>query len=292
MCMLGRKFVERYLEYSRMKDSFLCVGIDPATADMRGKYSIPMDYINRLGESEALKEFCINVIEKVTPYAPVIKPNAQFLVYALGYDGLKEIADKIHEGSSLALLDIKLSDIGSTIDAGLYWIDRLGFDAVTFSPFPGYENGVDAVYKWSEEKQKGIFALCRMSNPGTHDYQSRMMDGEKFYKRLARDAFEHGSNGYVVGCTASEELEEIREIIGEETLILSPGLGAQGGDPEIALRYGTNSNGEGLIVSSSRGINFAYEELKWSFNRYAEASEQMAKKKRDELNSIRKKLGK
>jgi len=284
--------VEKYLELSRAKDSFLCVGVDPATADMRKKFTIPMNFIEEKGEAEALKEFCVNVIEAVTPYAPVIKPNAQFLVYALGYDGLKEIANAIHEGDSLALFDVKLSDIGSTIDAGLYWIDRLGFDAVTFSPFPGYENGVDAIYHWSEAKQKGIFALCRMSNPGTHDYQSRLMDGEKFYKRLARDAFDHGSNGYVVGCTASEELQEIREIIGEETLILSPGLGAQGGDPEVALRYGTNSVGEGLIVSSSRGINFAYEELGLGFEHYAEASGQMAKKKRDELNAIRKKLGK
>jgi len=290
--MLGRKFVEKYLELSRAKDSFLCVGVDPATADMRKKFTIPMDFIKERGEAGALKEFCLNTIDAVTPFAPIIKPNAQFLVYALGYDDLSEIVDKIHEGNSLSLLDIKLSDIGSTIDAGLYWIDRLGFDAVTFSPFPGYENGVDAVYRWSEEKQKGIFALCRMSNPGTHDYQSRVMDGEKFYKRLARDAFEHGSNGYVVGCTASEELQEIRDIIGEETLILSPGLGAQGGDPEIALRYGTNSVGEGLIVSSSRSINFAYESFGWGFDRYAEAAGQMAKKKRDELNVIRKKLGK
>ena len=284
--------MDKYLELSRVKDSFLCVGVDPATADIRNKYSIPMNYIKKKGETEALKEFCLNIIEAVTPYAPVIKPNAQFLVYALDFDGLKEIADKIHEGNSLALLDIKLSDIGTTIDAGLYWIDRLGFDAVTFSPFPGYDNGVDAIYRWSEEKQKGIFALCRMSNPGTHDYQSRLMDGEKFYKRLARDAFEHGSNGYVVGCTASEELMEIRDIIGEETLILSPGLGVQGGDPEIALKYGTNSEGEGLIVSSSRGINFAYTELGLPFDQYDEAAGQMAKKKRDELNAIRKKLGK
>jgi orotidine-5'-phosphate decarboxylase len=288
--MLGRKFVERYLEFSRMKDSFLCVGVDPATEAMRDRYTVPQKLIEAKGESEGLKEFCLNVIEAVTPYAPVIKPNAQFLVYALGYEGLKEIADKIHEGNSLALLDIKLSDIGSTIDAGLYWIDRLGYDAVTFSPFPGYENGVDAVYKWSEDKQKGIFALCRMSNPGTHDYQSRMMDGEEFYKRLARDAFNHGSNGYVVGCTASEELKDIREIIGEDTLILSPGLGAQGGDPETALKYGTNSNGEGLLVSSSRGINFAYEAMGVDWEKYAEASGQMAKKKRDELKVIQEKL--
>jgi orotidine-5'-phosphate decarboxylase len=290
--MLGRKFVEDYLELSRIKDSFLCVGVDPATADMRNNNYIPMDFIKEKGEAGAIEEFCLNLIEAVTPYAPVIKPNAQFLVYALGYDGLKAIADKIHEGESLALLDIKLSDIGTTIEAGLYWIDRLGFDAVTFSPFPGYENGVDAIYRWSKEKEKGIFALCRMSNPGTHDYQSRIMDGDKFYKLLAKDAFNHGSNGYVVGCTASKELKEIREIIGEEPLILSPGLGAQGGNPVAALRYGTNSEGEGLIISSSRGINFAYNTLGVKFERYAEAAGQMAKKRRDELNAIRKKLRK
>jgi orotidine-5'-phosphate decarboxylase len=288
--MLGRKFVDKYLELSRMKNSFLCVGVDPATADMRDRFYIPMDFIEERGEALALEEFCLGVIDAVTAYAPVIKPNAQFLVYSLGYDGLKKIVEKIHDGDSLALLDIKLSDIGSTIEAGLYWIDRLGFDAVTFSPFPGFENGVDAVYRWCEDRQKGIFALCRMSNPGTHDYQSREMDGEKFYKRLARDAFEHGSNGYVVGCTASEELREIRQIIGDEALILSPGLGAQGGDPEVALRYGMNRDGEGLIVSSSRSINFAYEALGLGFDRYAEAAGQMAKIKRDELNAIQKKV--
>jgi orotidine-5'-phosphate decarboxylase len=288
--MFGRKFVDRYLELSREKNSFLCVGVDPATSKMRDKFIIPLDYLEEKGESEAIKSFCLALINATTPYAPIIKPNAQFLVYLLGYSGLKEIVDKIHEGNSLALLDIKLSDIGSTIEAGLYWIDRLGFDAVTFSPFPGYENGVDAVYKWCKDKQKGIFALCRMSNPGTHDYQSRFMEGEQFYKRLARDAFDHGSNGFVVGCTASEELRDIRKIIGEDTLILSPGLGAQGGDPETALRYGTNANGEGLIVSSSRSIDFAYERLGWSFNRFAEAAGQMAKRKRDDLNSIQKNL--
>jgi orotidine 5'-phosphate decarboxylase subfamily 2 len=289
--MIGRKFVDRYLELSRIKNSILCVGIDPVTAEMRDQFNIPMSFIRAQGGSEGIREFCLNVIERVTPYAPIIKPNAQFIVYILGFEGLGDIVNKIHEGNSLALLDIKLSDIGSTIDAGLFWIDRLGFDAVTFSPFPGYQNGVDAVYRWGAEKEKGIFALCRMSNPGTHDYQSRLMDGEKFYKRLARDASKHGANGFVVGCTATNELYEIREIIGEEPLILSPGLGAQGGDPKVALRYGTNSNVEGLIVSSSRGINYAYEAFSWNFERYAEAAGLMAQKKRDELNAIRKKLG-
>jgi len=288
--MLGNGFVERYLETSRGKESFLCVGVDPVTEHIRKRGVVPPQLVKERGVKDAVKEFCLNVIEAAAPYAPVIKPNAQFLVYLMGFQDMKDIVDRIHRGGSLALLDIKLSDIGTTMDAGLYWIDQLGFDAVTFSPFPGYENGVDAVYRWAEQHDKGIFALCRMSNPGTHDYQSRLMDGEKFYIRLARDAFNHGSNGYVVGCTATDELGDIRAIIGEDGLILAPGLGAQGGDPVTALRLGTNSRGEGLIVSASREIIFAYEAMGVDWASYPEAAAEMAERKRDELNEIRRRL--
>ena len=285
--MLGRRFVEKYYELSREKESFLCVGLDPATRAFREKFVVPQPLIDRLGVSAGLERFCVNFVEAVAPYTPIIKPNAQFLVYPLGFNGLKAIVDSIHEGGCLALLDCKLSDIGTSMDAALHWIGELGFDAITFSPFPGYENGVDSVYRWSEERQKGIFALCRMSNPGTHDYQSRLMDGVPFYQRLTKDAADHGSNGFVVGCTATEELGVARGIIGEERLILAPGLGPQGGDPATAIRLGSNSQGEGLLVSSSRSVNYAYELMGWDWERFAEASAIQAKKSRDELNETR-----
>jgi len=288
--LLGRRFVEKYYELSREKESFLCVGLDPATRAMRDKYVVPQQLIEKHGIAGGLEKFCVDFVKAVAPYTPIIKPNAQFLVYALGFEGMKKIADAIHEGGCLALLDAKLSDIGTTMDAGLYWINEIGFDAVTFSPFPGYENGVDSVYKWAEKYQKGIFALCRMSNPGTHDYQSRIMDGIPFYQRLARDATEHGSNGFVVGCTAADELKVVREIIGDERLILAPGLGPQGGDPATAIKYGSNKQGEGLLVSSSRSVNYAYEVMKWDWEKFAEASAIQVKKSRDELNEARRKI--
>jgi orotidine-5'-phosphate decarboxylase len=288
--LLGRRFVEKYYELSREKDSFLCVGLDPATRALRDKYVVPQPLIEKYGVAGGLERFCVDFVKAVAPYTPIIKPNAQFLVYALGFDGMKTIAKAIHDGGCLALLDCKLSDIGTTMDAGLYWINELGFDAVTFSPFPGYENGVDSVYKWAEKYQKGIFALCRMSNPGTHDYQSRIMDGVPFYQRLARDATEHGSNGFVVGCTATDELRIVREIIGEERLILAPGLGPQGGDPATAIKSGTNKQGEGLLVSSSRSVNYAYEVMNWDWEKFTEASAVQAKKSRDELNETRRRI--
>ncbi len=288
--MLGRRFVEKYYELSREKKSFLCVGLDPVTRAIREKYVVPQPLIEKHGVARGLEKFCIDFVEAVAPYTPIIKPNAQFLVYALSFDGLKTIADAIHDGGCLGLLDCKLSDIGTTMDAGLHWIGELGFDAITFSPFPGYENGVDSVYRWSEAKQKGIFALCRMSNPGTHEYQSRLMDGVPFYQRLTKDATDHGANGFVVGSTANEEMGIVRGIIGEERLILSPGLGAQGGDVAVAVKLGSNKDGEGLLVSSSRSVNYAYEVMKWDWEKFAEASAIQAKKSRDELNEIKRRI--
>jgi orotidine-5'-phosphate decarboxylase len=214
--LLGQGFIDRYHELSREKSSFLCIGLDPVTADMRDRYVIPPRLIERHGIIEGTKKFCMDVIEAVAPYTPIIKPNAQFIVYAFSFEDLKEMVDAIHDGGCLALLDIKVSDIGTTNAAGLHWIAEAGFDAVTFNPFPGYENGSDAVYKWAAERDKGVFALCRMSNPGAHDYMSQKVGGEALYLKLARDAYGHGCNGFVVGCTASSELEEVRAIIGEE----------------------------------------------------------------------------
>jgi len=285
--LLGRGFVDRYYELSREKDSFLCAGLDPVIAGMRERFLIPPGLVESHGMTGGIKRFCLEIVKAVAPYVPVIKPNAQFITYPLSFEDLREIVEAIHEGDCLALLDAKLSDIGSTNEAGLHWIDEIGFDAVTFSPFPGFENGSDAVYRWAGERGKGIFALCRMSNPGGHDYQSKTVDGEPLYMRLARDAFEQGSNGFVVGCTVPSELGEIRGVIGEERLILSPGLGPQGGDPAAALRLGANSSGEGLIVSSSRSIDYAYEGMGWDGARFAEAAGVQARMKRDEVNEIK-----
>ena len=287
--MIGEAFVDEYYRLSRKKDSFLCVGIDPAIKGMRDKYIVPPG-ITKGNVVDGVKEFCLNVIRSVGPFTPVIKPNGQFLLYLLGFNEIAEIVNAIHEMECIALLDIKLSDIGTTMDAGLYWVNKLGFDAVTFSPFPGYVNGVDSVYRWAELKDKGIFVLCRMSNPGTHDYQSKKIMGVPFYEAIASDSHRRGCNGFVVGSTASEELGTIRKIIGERPLILSPGLGPQGGDPRMALLMGANEKGEGLIVSSSRSINYAYEVLGIDWKWYAEAASKAAEDRRRTLNDIRDEL--
>ncbi len=129
--------------------------------------------------------------------------------------------------------------------------------------------------------------MCRMSNLGADDYQGIKINGTELYKIIASDAVKSGATGVVVGCTNPVELKEVRAIIGEEMFILSPGFGPQGGDPSIAFRAGANSFNENIIIVSSRSINYAYEYMQKTEDKFAEAAVEMAKRKKKELNEIR-----
>jgi len=280
-------FIERYKLLSRQKDSYLCVGLDPALSAMRSKFVIPDYLVQEYGRREGTIHFCEDMIKAVAKYAPIIKLNAWYILPLLRFEETHNIVDLIKANGCLAMLDAKLSDIGETNAAALYWISEMGFDAVTFSPFQGYQDGTDVVYEWARKNGKGLFVLCKMSNPGAADYQSRKIRGEPLYRIIARDGVKHGAHGFVVGCTVENELREVREVIGEERLIFAPGLGPQGGNAEVAFKYGANKKGEGLIVSASRSINYAYDAMRLPAERFAEAAGEQARIQRERLNAIR-----
>jgi orotidine-5'-phosphate decarboxylase len=64
-----------------------------------------------------------------------------------------------------------------------------------------------------------------------------------------------------------------------ETLFLSPGYGAQGGDAS-GVRPLLDHRGGGVLVNSSRSILYAYESLA---SGYREAAKGAAREARDEL---------
>ena len=85
----------------------------------------------------------------------------------------------------------------------------------------------------------------------------------------------------VAGATFPEELGEIRRIVGD-TPLLVPGIGAQGGDVEKVMKNGVDNNGNGLIITSSRGIIYAS-----SGDDFAEAARQATISLRDTINRYR-----
>ena len=73
---------------------------------------------------------------------------------------------------------------------------------------------------------------------------------------LARVWNENDNLGLVVGATHPDALRRVRQIA-PELWILAPGVGAQGGELDAALRAGVRADGLGLLVPVSRAISRA-----------------------------------
>ena len=123
--------------------------------------------------------------------------------------------------------------------------------------------GLDTLQPFLEHKGKGIFVLCKTSNPGSNDLQTLKLDsGEMIYQRMARMCLGEKSErsnaiGLVVGATDADAMQTIRSKY-PDVWLLSPGVGAQGGDLESAISAGINrQTKQGLIIAVSRQVSKA-----------------------------------
>jgi len=237
-------FFEQLRERIEAVDSVVSVGLDPDT-----------DRLPAQVRDADLPRFSFNrrIIDATHEHAACYKPNAAFYEDSDGWRALRETVAYAHGKGVPVLLDAKRGDIGNTARQYARVLDEV--DAITVNPYLGG----DALQPFLDREGKGIFVLCRTSNPGGADLQDLTLDsGETVYERVAdlAAAWDDGNVGLVVGATAPEELAEIREQV-PDLPFLVPGVGAQGGDAEAAVEHGL-ADGVGL-VNSSRGIIFAGE---------------------------------
>ncbi|MGM0371544.1 MAG: orotidine-5'-phosphate decarboxylase [Halobacteriota archaeon] len=250
-------------------DSVVSVGLDPDPArlpDSVRDTDLPRFAFNR------------RIIDATHEYAAAYKPNAAFYEDPDGWRALRETIAYAHGKDVPVLLDAKRGDIGNTARQYADLLEHA--DAITVNPYLGG----DSLQPFLSKAEKGVFVLCRTSNPGGADLQDReLAEGRTVYERVADLAAgwnEHGNVGLVVGATAPDELEALRDRV-PELPFLVPGVGAQGGDIEAAATAGL-ADGVGL-VNSSRGIIFAGEDgPNWE-----RAAGVAAKRLRDELNAYR-----
>lgn len=259
-------FRERLHETARRKDSWLCVGLDPDPAKLPRVGSV----------ADEMRHFLFDIIDRTKDHAVAYKPNSAFFD-AIGAGGHSLLSDVVAHARRFApvILDGKRGDIGNTAKAYATWaFDAAGADAVTAAPYMGR----DSLEPFFERADRGVFVLARTSNPGAADLQSlKLASGEMLYEhvvRLAREWNVHNNVGLVAGATFPDELRRIRHLAGPDALILIPGVGAQGGSPEHAIRFGANPHGDNAIVNSSRAILYssdpsaAAQELRDELNRH------------------------
>jgi orotidine-5'-phosphate decarboxylase len=262
-------FFEKLTGAVLKNNSLLCVGLDPDPELMPDKVKV--------------FDFNKAIIDATSDLVCAYKLNLAFYeaLDDKGLDTLKRTIQHI-PGDIPVIADAKRNDIGNTARAYAKAIfSNLNFDATTVNPYLGF----DSLQPFIEYTDRGIFVLCRTSNPGSADFQSLRCRYGKGYHPLFEIVADkvsqwntHHNLGLVVGATYPEELKSIRQSH-PDIPILIPGIGAQGGDLSLAVRYGVDSQGRGIILNSSRQVLYASRDKD-----FRPAAWRSASMLRDEIN--------
>ena len=242
------------LEAAWQDQRFVCVGLDPN----------PKTLPSHLGEGlNATFDFCRAIIDATASDVCAFKPQVAWFS-AFGFEEvLVDLIRYIHDSypNTPVILDAKRGDIGETCKAyAQEAFDRYRADAVTVSPYLGLNN----LSPFFERADKGVFVLCRTSNPQA-EWLQNYPDDEPIYLRVAKEvvkANRHGNLMLVAGATHTRELAAIRGAVGNMPLLI-PGIGAQGGDLEEVIRAAVTRQGSVVInvgrsvAGASQGHGFA-----------------------------------
>lgn len=186
----------------------------------------------------------MKVLKKVHPHLCAVKIN-HHLVLPLGlFDGVQKIIQFAHDQGFPVIMDCKINDIGSTnrVIAEHYY--KAGFDAVIANPFVGWEEGLQSVFEVARQLDKGVIILVYMSHKGAEEGYGQTVLNAKTkkqvsqYRVFAEKALSWSADGAVVGATYPDKIKEVYAILGNNVPIYSPGIGAQGGDVDLAMKAG------------------------------------------------------
>ncbi len=286
-------FREKWFEAVERKGSVLCAGLDPAEFEMgRGEKGLPKG-VHKLN-------WALGYVEAVAPFCVAVKPNTQYWKGEFDAVNLREITEYARNLGLLIIEDSKLADIGSTNDVGIFHASQRA-DAVTIAPYAG---NMEEVAELCRKHGIGAITMCLMSNP-EYDMEKNMfvetgvfdlydsadvleingLPHTRRYMQLAHDANKFGLGGIVVGAPSpknhitDEELAKVRKCVDDRMVVLSPGIGAQGGNAEVLWRY---FGGNNVIANVGRAMMFPK-----GSNSHPQDQAEIAEAYRDILNKLR-----
>ena len=179
----------------------------------------------------------LDIASEVAPFVAKIKINYPLVLNA----GLKIVT----EISKLCpvICDFKVADIPNTNRLITETVFNAGASGIIAHAFPGSES-LRAIK--DVDNSKDLYVVITMSHP----------KGGEFFdiERFCSIALEIGATGVVAPATRPEDVARIRELVGNLEII-SPGVGAQGGNSRETLRAGADFIivGRGIYLSDNPG---------------------------------------
>lgn len=267
-------FADRLLSAVRRKNTCACVGIDPVWEKLPESIwsKFPDAPSDPLSACAGMVAFGRGVIDAVSPHVGVVKINIAFFepLGGIGFGAYFELVRYARQAGLLVIGDVKRADIGhsSTAYASAHLGQINSPDAITVNPYFGTD-GVAPFVEFAQRTKRGVFVLVHTSNPSAGEVQHfGSEDGDvaltvaQWVDRWGSVADLIGECGYsLVGAVVAPgdpmRAAALRGAM-PRAVFLVPGFGAQGRSiDQIAPCF--NSDGNGAIVNSSRGVIYAFE---------------------------------
>ena len=186
--------------------------------NIKNKLILALDVMS---ENEAL-EICDSIKE----YIDTIKIGYP-LALAEGLEIIKVLKDRF---GFQVICDFKVADIDATNSKICEETFKAGADAIICHGFVGSDS-VQACLDMANKYERELFLLTEMSHPGAKMFLQKNADA------IAQMGVEMGIKNYVAPATRLDRLSDIRNIVGNDAYIISPGVGKQGGDGKKTLEY-------------------------------------------------------
>jgi orotidine-5'-phosphate decarboxylase len=217
-------FLDMLAGAERANDSMLCVGLDPDPA----RFPEPLR-----GDPARIFDFCARVVDATRDLVIAYKPQIAYFAANRAEDQLERLIAYMHRSAPAVpvILDAKRGDMGSTAEQyARELFDRYGADAVTLSPFLGF----DSIEPYLRHAGKGVILLCRTSNPGGADLREQRPEPasasiERIACLLRRRLNTTGQVGPVVAPPSPPRSPASASW--RRGCLLIPGIGAQGAMP-------------------------------------------------------------
>lgn len=166
------------------------------------------------------------IVSQASPYIAFVKINWP-IVLACGPEVITRLAEHIP-----VICDFKVADIPNTDRLIVEQAAERGASGIIVHGFTGSDS-LEACVKAGHDAGIKVFVVSEMSHPGGREFTAGHAE------EIVKIAAEHGADGIIAPATRPERLAEIRRIAGD-MLILSPGVGAQGGSAADSIRAGAD----------------------------------------------------
>jgi orotidine-5'-phosphate decarboxylase len=175
--------------------------------------------------------------------------------YKIGYQlayagGLTFARELIGEGKKV-FLDLKLHDIGNTVEEGVRSVARLGATFLTVHAYPQTMRAAVAGKAGSSLKILAVTVLTSYDDDDLVQAGYAPVTAAELVTRRAGQARDLGVDGIVC---AAPEAERVRSVVGPDRLIVTPGIrpaGAEAGDQKriVTPAEGIRLGADHLVVA-------------------------------------------